>query len=415
VQAILISVGDELTGGETVDTNSAWISGQLKRLGIATAAHITVGDDRQRLGKVIQEACEQVAAVIVTGGLGPTDDDLTRFAVADILGVELQLHEGWLAEIQKFFDRLGRPMAERNRVQAMIPQGCTVLFNPVGTACGFATKLENATAFFLPGVPREMKYLCQEAVFPALKKLLRQGGDYGEIIVSRELHCFGAGESDVAVLIGDAMERGRNPLVNCTVAQGIVTLRIHATAASEAACLAMIEPVEKKLRQCLGYLLYGQDDETLAQVTTAALAARRQTAATAESCSGGLIAKMITDCPGASAFFLGGVVAYSNELKVKLLGIDPEVIGSYGAVSEEVAKAMARQVRLYCRSDYGLACTGIAGPSGGTPEKPVGLVYVALAKEGETIVKKGLFPGDREMVRLRTALTALNLLRLNMD
>jgi len=410
MRAAIISIGDELVLGQVVDTNSAWLSGQLAAMGIEVAEHVTVGDDALSLAGQLRRTSQQVEVIIAGGGLGPTDDDLTRHILADILGVELQLHEPSLQQTEDFFARLGKEMTGRNRVQAMIPQGCEAIVNPVGTAPGIAAKLGGAAVFFLPGVPRELKRMFSESVRDQLSKLVAEHGQ-GLVLVCRVLHTFGQGESNLAELIGDMMTRGNNPVVNMTAAGGMVSIRINARAATATEARQLIGPVEDELRRRLGTVVFGSDDETLAGTVGRLLRERGMTLAVAESCTAGLLAGELTRLAGASDYFRCGWVVYSNQAKGELLGIDPAIIERYGAVSREVAEQLADKARLRSGSDIALGITGIAGPTGGSSDKPVGLVYIALSDDRGVRVERCVFLDERTIVRQRAVNTALNLLR----
>lgn len=419
MKVILLSIGDELIFGQSLDTNTAYLSGQLARLGLDVCRHVTVPDRIEAILAELNEARSQADVIIATGGLGPTDDDLTRHALAKLLQTELVLHEPSLRQIEAFFDRLGRNMSDTNRIQAMIPDGCETMENSLGTAPGLVARLARGpnpaatTAYFLPGVPREMTEMFEVSVLPRLQGQLAAAGA-GRIMLSRSLHTVGAGESAIAQRLGPWLARGRNPLVNITAKDSLVSLRLNAWAETESAGRAMIESAETAIRGLLGSLIFGTDQETLAGVVARLLQQSGRTVSVAESCSGGWLAKELTDIPGASDYFRCGWVAYSNQAKEDFLRIDPEILRTCGAVSEPVARQMADHARKLAGTDYGLGVTGIAGPSGGADDKPVGLVYIALAWAKDVTVETWHFPGDREMVRRRTVLAALNLLRLRL-
>jgi len=409
-KAAIISIGDELLLGQTVDTNAAWLSEQLARLGVELCEHVTVGDDVGAISEQLRRLGAQVDVIIASGGLGPTDDDLTRNAVAEVLGTELRLYEPWLVRMASLFADRGREMPLKNRVQAMIPGGCEPLDNPLGTACGISAQMNRAGAYFVPGVPAEMKAIFTATILPALKPRAETQPS-GRVIITRTLRCFGAGESSIAEMLGAIMRRGRNPLVNSTVADGIISIRINAAAENEPAARQLIEPIERQTRQRLGDLVFGCDEQTLAIVAGRLLQQGGVTLATAESCTGGLLAKMITDVPGASEYFQAGWISYSNRAKTDLLDVSPAIIERCGAVSAEVAAQLADGARRLAGSDYALSTTGIAGPGGGTPEKPIGLVFIGLAAVDGVEVVDRRFHGDRAAVRRWTVNTALDILR----
>jgi len=407
-RAIIISIGNELTGGQTVDTNSAYLAGQLGMLGIETLYHVTVGDDRDATARAITEAAAQAEIVLVTGGLGPTADDLTRYALADAMGgAELVEDAASLAELEAFFHRRQRTMVPANRVQIMFPAGTRPLPNACGTAPGIAACIGNAKVYVMPGVPREMRAMFAQHIAPALPA--------GQVVIIRRiLHTFGTGESDIGTRIADLMARDANPLVGTTVSAGLVSVRVtsHAASTLEAERLATAAIAEITTR--LGEFVVGQGDQAMPAAVGALLSHRSQTLAMAESCTGGLIGEMITDVSGSSEYFLGGIISYANAVKRDVLGVGEDILAQNGAVSEPVARAMAIGCRAKFNADWAIAVTGIAGPDGGTPEKPVGLVYTAIAGCDHTEVQRHIFPGDRPTVRRRAALAALNQLRLRL-
>ncbi|MFP4053569.1 MAG: competence/damage-inducible protein A [Phycisphaerae bacterium] len=406
--ANILAVGDELVSGQTVDSNSAYLARQLALLGIPTPRHETVADDLDALTAAFARAADLADVVLVTGGLGPTVDDLTRQALANALDEDLRLDEDRLREIEAFFTRHGRQMANANKTQAMVPVSAEAIPNRVGTAPGIAAELNGSRVFVMPGVPHEMREMFAHSVAPRL-----QGGS--GVIVHRLLHTFGTGESDLGQKIGDLMKRGRNPAIGTTAKAGQVGIRIVARAETREEAERMITSDRVELEQRLGGLIIGADGDTMASVLGESLRNAGQTLAAAESCTGGLIGKEMTDVAGASDYFLGGVIAYSNEIKQKVLGVELGLLVDHGAVSEPVARAMAEGVRRRFDSDWGIGVTGIAGPGGGSEEKPVGTVYIGIAGPGGTQVHRHVFPGDREFVRARTALAALNYVRTAVD
>jgi nicotinamide-nucleotide amidase len=322
----------------------------------------------------------------------------------------LQLQEGLLEKMREFFARRDIRMPEKNRIQAYIPAGATALANELGTAPGFVAKAKSKVLIALPGVPSEMRRMFVGLVLPELRESAA-----GQAVVVRKLRCFGAGESTIAEMLGGLMQRGRNPMINCTPDQGVITLHIIAVAQGEDEARQMAEADEKLLRETLGELVFGTGEQTLGEVVGAELARRRKTLAVAESCTGGMLGAAITAVPGASTYFTGGWVAYSNRVKTGELGVPAELIEQHGAVSEEVARAMARGVRSKAQTDYAIGITGIAGPTGATEQKPVGLVYICVDSDDRCKVKRCLFPHERGFVRIRAVQTALNMLRLEFE
>jgi nicotinamide-nucleotide amidase len=406
MKAIIISIGNELTSGQTIDTNSAYLAEQLGVLGIEALSHVTVGDDRSATARAIIAAADEAELVLVTGGLGPTADDLTRYALADAMGgVALVPDAASLAVMEAFFCRLGRSMADANRIQAMFPAGSRPIANACGTAAGIAARVGRAMVYVMPGVPREMRRMFAERIAPELPR--------GRLaIICRTLHTFGAGESDVGARIADLMARDANPLVGTTVASGLVSIRVAGRAATPAEAEQLADATIAEIAARLGELVVGQGEHAMSAAVGELLRKRRQSLATAESCTGGLIGQMITDVAGASDYYLGGVVSYANDVKRDMLGIAQDVLAANGAVSEPVALAMAEGCRSRFGADWSISASGIAGPSGGSDSKPVGLVYVGLCGPGGRQVHRHVFPGDRASIRTRAALAALNHLRL---
>ena len=410
--ARIISIGTELTIGQTVDTNAAWLAQQLATLGISCDRHVTVADDRDATAAAIRDAASGgTDLVLVTGGLGPTADDLTRFALADVLGTELELHQQSLAQIAEFFRRRKRSMPETNQVQAMIPRTAEAIPNTCGTAPGMRARVNQADVYFMPGVPVEMRTMFDRDIRP---RLAAAAG--GAVILQHRVLTFGMPESQLGDALLDLMRPDRNPHVGTSATDLVISVRINAHGATADEARRLLEADAEEVRRRLGDYVFGEQEETLAGAVGKLLTARHQTIASAESCTGGLIAKRLTDVSGSSNYFIQGFVTYSNEAKHWLLGIPMEVITAHGAVSPEVAEAMAASCRRLAGTDYAVSATGIAGPTGGTPAKPVGLVYLGLADAGGTTVKE-LRLGDslsRAAIRDRTAKIAMNLVRLRL-
>ena len=421
MNAALISIGDELTLGLTVDTNSAWLAQRLSSLGFRTTQHMTVEEDRAHIANAIRQAVDVSDVVIVSGGLGPTQDDVTRFALADAMGVETHTDENALEEIAERFRQIKRPMAESNKIQAQCPIGATMLTNRAGTAPGIVAKIDDTPIYVVPGVPREMRRLYKDHLRHALEQLLDEKLDDQQqrnVILTHKVNTFGRGESNVGEMLGELMKRGTNPRIGTTVSGGLVSVRIQTQADSiEAADALQLEAIEQ-VKQQLGQLVFSDNEESLAYATGQLLREKQKTCATAESCTGGLIGEMLTDIPGSSEYYLGGWVTYANDMKINQLGVPAEMIEEHGAVSEQVASAMARGALKNANADFAISTTGVAGPDGGTEEKPVGTVWIGLARieDGEIKSKAQKFHlhGNRETIRLRAALTALNLLRISL-
>jgi nicotinamide-nucleotide amidase len=426
MKAILLSTGDELVLGQTVDTNSAWLSQQLAAFGIPVAAHITVGDSQTDIADAMLESVGRCDLLLITGGIGPTEDDRTRFALSDLLNAPLEVDEKCMARLEEYFRKLNRVMPPSNKIQAMLPHGVRALDNPAGTAAGMDAdyqspdKKTNCRILVMPGVPREMKQMFAESVLPALKQVAGEG-----VILSKTLHTFGAGESSIAEKLGDLMARTRNPSVGTTVANGIVSLRLNSRFATRAQAENELASTEQSCRTALGDLIFGADEESLPLIVSR-LFTGRQTVTTAESCTGGLLAKMLTDIPGSSSYFTQGWVVYSNSAKHERLGVSTEILNLHGAVSEPVVELLAKNARRLAKANFALSISGIAGPDGGNAIKPVGTVCICLAytkpdatpaerfSESLFSTRTFIFPGDRETIRDRSAKMALSMLRFHL-
>ncbi|NLY52428.1 MAG: competence/damage-inducible protein A, partial [Firmicutes bacterium] len=372
--AELIMVGTELLLGEVIDTNSAYLAQRLAELGVDLYYVSRVGDNRRRIAQLVNQAHQRADLIIISGGLGPTADDLTKEAVADAFGLELVLCGEALAEIEEHFRRLNRTMSENNKRQAYLPAGGKALSNPKGTAPGVLLELPDGKAvIMLPGVPVELKAIMEDSVIPYIQQKL--GDENRAVIYSKILRFYGLGESAIDNIVQDIIAAQTNPTIAPYAGSGEVRLRITAKAANESEALRLIEPVERKLLDRLGPYFYGYGDEGLEVVAARLLLSRKKTVAVAESCTGGLISHKLTNVPGSSGYYMQGAVTYSNAAKTAVLGVDSRLLEQFGAVSRQVAKAMAEGVRQWAGTDIGLAVTGIAGPGGGSAAKPVGLVY----------------------------------------
>lgn len=406
----ILSIGSELTSGANLDTNARWLSVKLSEAGFPVGYHTTIGDDLDVNVNSFKIALGRAQLILATGGLGPTADDLTRDALAKVAGVPLEVHQPSLDFIESLFRIRKREMPASNRVQAMFPKGAVVVPNPNGTAPGIWMEVENGLVVCMPGVPREMYAMFNDWVMPRLKE--RFGSTHA--IVRRTLRCFGAGESQIEEKLGDLTRRSRQPEVGITASQATISLHIVATAATPEEALAATEPDANFIRRQLGDLVFGEGDDELHAVVARLLKEKGKTLGTAESCTGGLVGHLLTENSGVSAGYLGGVVAYSNQAKMDLLDVPADLLEKHGAVSAVVAEAMAAGCRKRFGTDLAVAITGIAGPDGGTPEKPVGLVFVSLAHQDGFKTVRFLWGKDRSFTKICSAKTALNLVRLRL-
>jgi len=392
MRAEIISVGTELLLGQIVDTNAAYLAQRLAEVGIDVYFKQTVGDNSPRVQDAVQLAISRADVILITGGLGPTEDDLTVAAVATALSLDLVRDEAVVDHIRRFFETRGRTPSGNVYKQALIPRGARVIPNERGTAPGIHLEDRGRMFFLMPGVPHRMG---------------------STVIRSRVLRITGEGESAVEERIKDLL-RQTEPTIAPYAKLGEVHLRLTAKGPPEQVDAALARG-EAQLRERLGDLIYGVDDQTLEDVVAKVLTTKHLTLAVAESCTGGTISSRLTNIPGSSAYFLEGVVAYSNEAKVRDVGVDPTLLATRGAVSPEVAEAMAGAIRRRCGAEVGLGVTGIAGPTGGTPDKPVGLVYLGLDDSRGAMHRRLMFGAEagREGIRVLAAQAALNLLRLH--
>ena len=403
----LIAVGTELLLGQLVDTNTTHVAAQFAQNGIDVYATHGVGDNRARIAAAIGAALDRADGVVTTGGLGPTVDDVTKEAVCDLLGVDTELDRSTYDAMAAFFASLGRTMRENNRKQAEVPRGSHVLKNRTGTAAGFvAFRGDGKFVACMPGVPREMKPMLAEELIPYLRERFAIEGT----IVTHVLHTVNIAESEIDHRIADVFRAGENPKIAVLAHEGLCDVKLMAKAQTREAGLALIAPLAQEMRARLRGHIFGENGERLESAIHRLLQERSATVATAESCTGGRVAAELTSVPGASKSFLGGVVAYDNAVKVASLGVARSTIERYGAVSENTVREMAAGALRSFGASHAVATTGIAGPHGGSQDKPVGLVWVAVANGSEPVVASVVFPGDREAVQRRAALMALGLL-----
>ena len=407
----VVTIGTELLLGQNLDTNAADLGRALAAAGVEVARHISVPDRPAAIRAAVAESLERTGFVITTGGLGPTRDDMTKREVAALFAMPLELDPAVLQSLQERFRRLGRPMPAVNRTQAEVPRGATVLPNPRGTAPGLWLEANGKVAVMLPGVPSEMRGLLVEEVLPRIAARQKERDSERRVVQSRTVRTTGVAESALAERVGD-IEPAIAPLTLAYLpSTDGVDLRVTAWRLGEDEAKRRLDEAAAQLRERAGEHVYGADGTDLAAVVLDALRARGARLALAESCTGGLIAGRITAVPGSSDVFVGAVVAYDDQVKRDLLGVPEQAIAAHGAVSEEVVRAMAAGAQQRFATEAAIAVTGIAGPTGGTPDKPVGTVWLAARSDSEGRAVKRIFPGDRNEIRARAAQAALDLLR----
>ena len=410
MKAEILSIGSEVVLGHIADTNAAWLSQRLTEAGCEVTRHAAVGDHREHILSALAASAGRASLVVATGGLGPTLDDMTRSVFAEFAKVELVEDPRAVEHLRGFFERLGRPMAKTNLRQALLPSGAELIPNPRGTAVGFSLACRGTQYFALPGVPLEMKRMFGASVAPWLRAHATAA------VAVRRLRVFGLGESSLAEKLGDLMARGANPEVGTQVDAGVITVRALARAATREQAQRMVDEAADEVRRRLGReRVFGEDVDRLEDAVARELGRTGKTLAVAESCTGGAVTDHLTNTPGMSRFLLEGAVTYSNSSKSARLDVPEERIQSRGAVSAEVAEAMALGMRRRSGADVALGLTGIAGPGGATPTKPVGLVYVALAHAGGVDTRELRLVGQREEIKDRAAKWALNMVRIHLQ
>lgn len=407
MKAEIVATGTELLLGQTLNTSAHYITGKLSGLGVEVDFHTTVGDNAERVEETLKLALSRTDLLVTTGGLGPTADDLTKELVAKVLGLEMLLDNESLEQIKAFFAKRKAPMPAGNEKQAYFPKGAKILPNPIGTAPGAYIEHEGKIVIILPGPPFEMQPMYENYVRPILEQ--RIGKDVERMNV-RVLKVFGMGESAIEEVLGDLMNQ-TNPSMALLAKRTEMHIRLVARSSEESKAAELLDKTEQEIRKRLGNKVFGKDLETMVGIVGQALRTHGLTIATAESCSGGLLGAALTQEPGSSDFYLGGVVSYANSLKEHLVGVKKTSLDSVGAVSPEVAREMAEGICLRTSSDLSIGITGIAGPEGGTPDKPVGLVYIALATSNSSEAKKFQFYGERESVRQLSVQAALDWVR----
>ena len=409
MDAEIIAVGSELLTPYRLDTNSLYLTEKLNALGIEVRFKTVVGDDRERLARVLRAALDRSNLIILTGGLGPTEDDVNREVVAEALARPLREVAEVRQSLEERFARLGRAMSPNNARQALVPEGAEWLENKKGTAPGLWIEEDGVRILLLPGPPHEMEAMFESACLPRLARL-----STGERLSSRVYKVVGLPESEVDQRIAPIYKAYVNPTTTILAVAGAIEIHLRARAANEDEAQALLTELGDKIELALGDHVFSTRGESLEQIVAMYLNMKQKSVAVAESCTGGLLSERLTRVPGSSGYFLGGVVCYGNDLKTKLAGVPPALLETHGAVSKPVAQAMAEGIRSRSGANIGIGITGVAGPSGGTPEKPVGLVYISLADERGTQVREFRFPGDRERIRHWATQAALELIRRRM-
>ena len=404
--AEIIAIGSELLTPEKSDTNSLWFTEQLNRIGVDVKLKTIVGDDEGRLEETIRDAMKRSDIVITTGGLGPTEDDVTRPVAARAIGRELIYHPEIEDHLRERFRSWGREMPEINKRQAYVIDGAEVLPNPNGSACGMFLESDGKVLAIFPGPPRENQPMFSDHVLPELRKLS------GDVLVrKRILRVTGMGESAIDEAIAPIYREYKNVQTSILFSKSEVEVHLSVTATEEKSALTTLDELGTKISDKLGIAVFATNGETMEQVLAKLLIDRCETVATAESCTGGLIARRLTELAGSSKFFLEGAVTYSNEAKVRTVNVKQETLDRFGAVSQETAEEMARGMRERADTDYAISVTGVAGPDGGSEEKPVGTVWFGLADREWVKTIKFVFPGDRYLIRWRSSQAALDMLR----
>ena len=412
MKCTIISIGDELLIGQTVNTNASWIGEQLNNLGISIIKGIVISDSKNEISNALTNASVYSDLVIITGGLGPTKDDITKHTLTEYFNTSLELNKDIESNIIAYFKSVNRPILKSNLDQALIPKDCKVLSNSRGTASGMWFEKDQTVYISLPGVPYEMKGIMKEHVFPQL--LIKMGGK--SVVVNKTIRTHGMGESFLSEVIRSWEEYLENNNIKLAYlpSPGIVKLRLTAIGVENDFLENKINGAIEKLKVMIPNEIYGYGDATMENEVGELLKAKKLTLSTAESCTGGTVCKMITNISGSSSYYNGSIICYSNQSKIELLGVDEEIINKNGAVSKQVAEQMAMKVRKKFHTDYGISTTGIAGPNGGTNEKPVGTVWIAVANRLGVVSKKLKLGYNRERNIHVSSISALNLLRLKL-
>jgi nicotinamide-nucleotide amidase len=404
--AAVLSIGTELTRGELVNSNATWLSEQLTTLGFTVLEHITVDDDIPRIVDAVKQLASRHQVVVSTGGLGPTTDDLTTQAVADALGVGVARDPATVDKLHKLASFHGRVLPPNNMKQADFPVGSEILLNDEGSAPGFGVRLGQARLFFMPGVPKEMQHIFSARILPQIAELAERN--------SHQIHfrTFGTTESALGQALDGVEDHFPGVTIGYRASFPEVELKVLAQAGGNSQAVQLAERAAEEVKQRVGHVIYGDRDDTYPGAVGRTLRDRRLTLSLAESCTGGMLGSMLTSVPGSSEYLLFDAVVYSNAAKTSVLGVPEDTLRAFGAVSEEAATAMVRGVLRVSEADLGVSVTGIAGPGGGTDEKPVGTVWIGVGdRSGNVYAKKFLFRGDRQRIRVMSAYTALRLVR----
>jgi nicotinamide-nucleotide amidase len=405
MKAQIITIGDELLIGQTVDTNSAWIGAELSKIGFDVCRRISIHDLRKDILDTLKDITGKPEVVLITGGLGPTSDDITKQTLCEFFNTKLLTNNEVLGMIEEMMKKRNIPMNENNRRQAEVPESCRVMKNAAGTAPGMWFEKDGTIFVSMPGVPHEMKYLMTEHVLPELKKRFSS-----QTIIHKNIMTYGAPEAKLAELL-TGFEESLPPIIKLAYlpAAGIIKLRLTATGTDKNLLDKIIKEQVKKLYDTVPELIYGEDEESFEMVIGKILKEKDQTICTAESCTGGKIASMITSIPGSSLYYKGSVIAYDNSIKKVVLGVPPDILERHGAVSRETVEKMAEGARRLLAADYSVATSGIAGPDGGTASKPVGTIWIAVSSIEKTVSEKYQFGSDRITNINRFSIAALNL------
>lgn len=401
----IIAVGTEVILGDILNSNSQYLAKELANLGVDVYYHEAVGDNKERILECFKRSLDRSDIIITTGGLGPTKDDMTKELAAEFFGMDMCLHEESLKKIKDYFKKMGREFVKSNEKQAYFPKEAIILDNENGTAPGAIFEKDDKTIIVLPGPPKEMEPMFKNHVRKYLEKRT------GDTIVSEVLRVFGIGESSAEKKLQDLIDNGKNPTIAPYAKEGEVIFRITAKAKSEEEAKKLIKPLKDEVYSRLGDAVYNTGDTTLQDTVAEMLVNKDMTIGVSESCTGGLLSSKLIEYPGISKVFLEGAVTYSNEAKMRTLNVKKETLEKFGAVSHETAKEMAEGIAKRTGARIGVSTTGIAGPTGGTEEKPVGLVYFGIYVDGEVKSYKHIFTGDRNSVRNRASMTALDIIR----